>query len=300
MRKVSAIVAAALIGLSAPLSAQEATPNHVYQVTDQILQELKALNSENFSKAGAVKLSNDPTSPRHVLFLVRDQWRKVQLLRFMNGLNSNSLAPATVHEVRPQEVKDYVNKMLVEVQALRSAYGLPPSDIKAPLPSGKKPVDVYANLMRISAELDALGVPATVPNDVYRVAASISQNLETLASAKGVDVSSYTAPASTGRTPRDAYTAALELIGAMQTLAEMDQTYQVKGGLSVPVAADGPKSPADVILVLSRALADTMAMMNSADVGNTVATAPYEGGKTPSDVYNTITYARLLVEAMAS
>ncbi len=300
MRKVSAVVAAAFIGWTAPLLAQEATPNHVFQVTDKILQELQQLNAENFSKAAPVETLQYSTAPRHVLFQIRDQWRKVQLLRFMNGLNSNSLAPATVHQVTPQEVKDNMTQMLMEVQALRSAYGLPASDITAPLPSGKKPADVYAKLMQISAELDALGVPATVPNDVYRVAASISQNLETLAAAKGVTIDDVAHPHSSGRTPNDVYVAALDLIAAMQSLVEQDQSYEIKGGISVPSSKEGAKTPAEVIRVLSRTLADTMAMMHSARVGKTVIIAPYQGGKTPSDVYNSITYARLLVEAMAS
>ncbi|MBT8154249.1 hypothetical protein KMP13_10135 [Epibacterium ulvae] len=300
MRTYTAVFAAACFALAGGLHAQEATPSHVFQVTEHIVQELKALNAENFSTARTITAPEDPTKPRHVLFLVRDQWRKVQLLRFINGLKSHSLPPENIHAITPAEVKAQVEKLLVEVQELRSAYGLGASEITAELPSGKTPTDVYGNLLQISAELDALGVPSTVPNDVYRLAASVVENLEGLAQRENIALTRAELPKSKGRTPTDAYAAALDLIAAIQNLASTKEAFAIQGGITVPTAAAGSKSPSDVIVVLSRAQADVMALLNAAKSQGQLTTAEYEGGKTPSDVYDAVMYARLLVEALTS
>ncbi|MQQ09310.1 hypothetical protein GFB49_12655 [Epibacterium sp. SM1979] len=300
MRTFTAAFATVCFMHSGMAWAEKATPNNVFQVTEQIVQELQALNAENFSKSRQLTVPKDPTKPRHVLFLIRDQWRKVQLLRYMNGLDTHSLPPETVHAVTPSEVKTQADRLLIEVQELRSAYGLSPSEIKVALPKGKTPTDVYGSLLRISAELDALGVPSTVPNDVYRVAASVVENLEVLAQQADVAVNRDAVPKSKGRTPADAYSAGLDLIEAMNGLAANVERYNVDGGIIAPAAVNGPKSPADVIVVLSRAQADAMALLNTAKAGKEVQSAPYEGGKTPSDVYDSIVYARLLIEALAS
>ncbi len=301
MRKFPALLAVAAVNLATTAMAQGTTPNHVFQVTEQIMLELKQLNAENFSTARDIQAPMDEANPRHVLFLIRDQWRKVQLLRFINGLESNSLPPAVIRDVTPTEVKTQVDRLLIEVQALRSAYGLEAaSDILVPLPNDKTPTQVYANLLRISAELDALGVPATVPNDVYRVAASIVENLDYLAKRENIDTSHIVQRSAIGRTPQDAYYAGLELISALKNLAEMNSELSVQGGIAIPHSDETKKTPGDVIVVLSRALADVMALMNAADTRPAMLTAPYEGGKTPSDVFNSIMYARHLAEAMAS
>ena len=104
--------------------AQQATPDHVFQRTEEILLHLDLLNSANFSESAGVEVPSDPTRPRHVLQSARDVWRKLQLLRYMNGLPTASLDPVPAREVTPADVKDVMDRVLSGVVDLRGAYGV--------------------------------------------------------------------------------------------------------------------------------------------------------------------------------
>ncbi|MBO9409290.1 hypothetical protein J7399_17775 [Shimia sp. R9_1] len=287
-----------LIALAQPSTASGVKPDHVYQVTEALVQELQVLNQENFTKSATAATPDDDAMPRHVLFLARDQWRKVQLLRFMNGLETHGLNQVKVHKVTPAEVKEFVDQLLIEAQDLRPTYGLEESTISVDLQSGKKPKDVYGSLLRVSGELKALGVPATVPNDVFRVAVSIRQSLSAVLAKQGLSINESDLAAESGRTPSEAYHAGLSLLQDLQSLSENDPAFAVPGKITVPAAKSGPISPDDVIVVLSRAYADTMALMNATNAAPHVVFAPYEGGKTPSDVYREIKHAQLILAAL--
>jgi len=278
--------------------AQTVKPDHVLQVTETVIQELQALNEENFTQASSVARPTTPAMPRHVLFLARDRWRKVQLLRFMNGLETHGLDDVVVHQITPGEVKALVDQLLRETRELRPAYGLAKSDLDAAMTSGKKPVDVYGSLIQVSAELQSLGVPATVPNDVYRVALTVSHSLEQIAEKQGVKVDLSGLEPEQGRTPVDAYRGALGLLQDLQTLTTDHNTYTVPGGVAIPDEKSKGISPDDVILVLSRALADVMAIMHVTQTASALTYAPYVGGKTPSDVYYEIKRAQHIISSL--
>lgn len=279
-------------------TAQGTKPDHVFQVTQTVVEELEALNGENFTSASRAAKPTDPALPRHVLFLARDQWRKVQLLRFMNGLETHQLSTVSVRDVSPSEVKELVDRLLIEARDLRPAYGLRESDISVPLVSGKKPTDVYGSLKQVAAELDALGVPATVPNDVYRVALTITQAVQKIATKRGQTSEIPALKAEKGRTPADAYSASIELMENLKALADRNPVFSVPGDILVRSAKSGAISPDDVIESLSWILADVMAMMNATDADKILEYAQYIGGKTPTDVYAEIKRAQLIVAAL--
>lgn len=279
-------------------SAQGVKPEHVYQVTKAVGAELAALNGENFTTASKAVKPNAPAMPRHVFFLARDQWRKVQLLRFMNGLVTHQLNDVSVRNVTPGEVKTLVDRLLIETQELRPAYGLGESNVSVPLVPDKKPTDVYESLKQVAAELKALGLPATVPNDVYKVALTVTQSMHKIAQKRGVKVDTSSLKDELGRTPADAYAASIELMQELKALTDQSQVFTVPGGISIPDAKSGAISPDDVIENLSRSLADIMAVMNTTGADSVLVYAPYIGGKTPSDVYTEIKRAHLIVAAL--
>lgn len=286
--------------LSTPqqVNAQAATPDHVFQVTQTVVEELKSLNGENFTTAVVTKRPDATAMPRHVLFLARDQWRKTQTLRFMNGLETHSLGNVKIGNVTPSEVKAFADRLLVQVRELRPAYGLGEALSSAPLGSGKKPTDVYESLLKISAELQALGIPATVPNDVYRVATTVTQALQNVALKQGLEIDLSNLPEERGRTPADAYEAALELLEDLEALTAREGRYAVPGAVwNAQPKAQGV-SPDDVIQALSGALADIVAIMHSTGAGEELVYSAYVGGKTPSDVYNEIIRARSIIGSL--
>lgn len=300
MRFMKIIAAFWMVVCASAAAAQGTKSDQVFQVTETIVLELQQLNGENFSSAQAAASYNEDTMPRHVYFLARDQWRKVQLLRFMNGLETHNLDVVSIRKITPRQVKGLVDQLLLQVRDLRPAYGLPESTVAAAEVSGKMPKDVYGSLLRISAELDALGVPATVPNDVFLVAQTVTQALKPIARKQGVDTDMVDyLPLEAGRTPADTYNAAHQLLKSLKQLSEAKPEFAVEGGIIVPKAQEGNISPTDVMLLLSRMLADVVAVMEAAKAAFVLEYAPYEGGKTPSDVFRAINQAQMLVFSMS-
>ena len=298
MRRVLFLCLCAALLAPPAAHAQQATPDHVFQRTEEILLHLDLLNTANFSESAGVEVPSDPTRPRHVLQSARDVWRKLQLLRYMNGLPTASLDPVPAREVTPADVKDVMDRVLSGVVDLRGAYGVDDPVTAPALPQGKTPADVYANLMRIDAQLDALGVPATVPNDVFQLASSVLMALEDIATHTGIEADTASLWPETGRTPENVYKAVHQLIADLKTLSDADARFAVDGIVD-PSLVSGDITPSEVMKILSRAMADVQAMRAAAGVPDPAETAPYVGGKTPSDVYFAVKRARAVVAALS-
>ncbi|WP_425052436.1 hypothetical protein [Psychromarinibacter sp. S121] len=298
MRRILLVCLFATVLAPLGTQAQEATPNHVFQRTEEVLLHLDLLNAANFSETAEIEVPDDPTRPRHVLQTARDVWRKLQLLRYMNGLPTASLDPVPSREVTPSDVKEVMDRILSGVVDLRGAYGVEDEVATPALPEGKTPTDVNANLLRIGAQLDALGVPATVPNDVFQLASTVLMALEDIARHTGTEFNTGSLWPETGRTPANVYQAVHQLIADLKTLSEADPRFAVDGIVD-PGQLSGDITPADVMKILSRAMADVQAIRAAAGVEEPAASAPYLGGKTPSDVYFAVKQARAVVAALS-
>ncbi|KMW60469.1 hypothetical protein AIOL_000625 [Candidatus Rhodobacter oscarellae] len=288
-----------LLGMS-PTDATSKTPNHVFQITEKILIHLTEINERNFSQTNFNPAEKIPALPRHVYFLAREQWRKVQLLRFMNGLDTSSLPGITISEITPGDVLSVTEALLQDIRELGPAYGLADHAASAPLPSGKKPADVYENLLRISAQLDALGIPATVPNDVYRVADTLLSSMERVTSEAGVRVNIDDVAESNGRSPSDVYNAVRDLSEALERVTKENASLAIKNGVLEIPAKNEAVTPSDVIVALNLVLADTVSLMAVQKTSDTLEMASYSGGKTPSDVYRLVRQSHLLIDSMGS
>lgn len=279
----------------------ETTPNEVFQRTETVLAMLGKMNEANFTTVSDQSGDHEAALPRHVLQAGRDVWRKMQLLRFMNGLPTTSMPDLEVKEISPGVVKSFVDALYVEAEALLPAYGISDAQQDAPLMSGKTPSDVLNSLGRVSASLDSLGVPATVPNDVYQLAQAVRNDMASLANAVGLsdveDVMSLV-PLSAGRSPADAYDASIDLLKEIKSLSEISAQYAAKGGIDVPQKRPQSIKPADVMRVLGRVRADINAVKVKAGARNAGSPAPYKGGRTPSDVHRSIEQARAVVSLM--
>lgn len=285
---------------TAPLQAQEETPNHVFQSAEMIHQELLLLNEANFSEAPTQQLPRIQALPRHVFQRARIIWAKVQLLRFMNGLPTRSIDPLPVRDVQPADVKGIVDSILADIRALRPAYSVTQDVAETALPQGKTPTDVLAHLAMIDREIDALGVPGIVPNDVYQVAATLVRDLETVTEQMNVTVDLNAIEPALGKSPTDAYNNAYALLADLQALSTTDQRFSVTGGIEPPQQKNSDITPSDVILLLGRGLADVGAVKYATGVTTATVDMPLEGGKTPSDVFHVIEQARDLVAALSA
>ncbi|MEO9818968.1 MAG: hypothetical protein ABJ370_14590 [Paracoccaceae bacterium] len=276
----------------------ETTPNEVFQRTETVLAMLGKMNESNFTTVPPQSGTGEPALPRHVLQTGRDVWRKMQLLRFMNGLPTKSMPELEVKTISPGVVKSFVDALYVEAEALLPAYGIMDAQQDTSLPSGKTPSDVLNSLKQVSASLDSLGIPATVPNDVFQLAETVRNDMVSLA--EGIGLSNVEnvmsqVPLSEGRSPADAYDASIDLLQDIKALTEMSAQYAAKGGIDVPQKRPQSITPTDVIRVLGRARADINAVKVKAGARKAGRSAPYTGGRTPSDVHRSIEQARAVV-----
>lgn len=277
----------------------QTTPNHVYQVTEKMVLLLEEINAANFSKPTYELAQTDPALPRHVLQLTREIWRKTQLLRFMNGLPTEALDPVPARIIRPADVKDTADKIYAQIEDLLPAYGIHELPVAPALPTGKTPTDVLANLKRVSVALDSLGIPATVPNDVYQIATTIVQDalrLAEMSSADNAVAAMQSVSIVSGKSPSDAFIAAQDLLEELGALAAID-TFAIKGGVYVPDRKESIK-PSDVMSILLRARAEVNAMRVLIKDTEVSANSDYEGGKTPSDVVYAVLMAQAVVQSI--
>ncbi|MEP4197288.1 MAG: hypothetical protein ABJL99_16830 [Aliishimia sp.] len=86
-----------------------------------------------------------------------------------------------LNEISPAIVKKFVDVLHKQTADLLPAYGILDTIQEASMPSGKVPANVLHNLEYMSASLNALGVPTTVPNDVFQIAQTVRNDVAALA-----------------------------------------------------------------------------------------------------------------------
>jgi hypothetical protein len=289
-----------VISLALSAQAQDATPSHVYQVTEKIRLELDLLNDANFSTVQSdTTASQSPAQPRHVLQAGRDAWRQLQLLRFMNGLPTQSLDPVPARAIKPADVKGLMEDILASLQELRPAYGVSVVPPEPPLSDGMTPTDVYKNLKRVALAIESMGVPATVPNDVYQMAQTILGDLRLVAATTDITYDLESAPKTTGKAPKDVYEASLALQQEIAALSDANPKYAIAGGAIAVQSNLSQITPADVISLLARSRADIAALKVTLSLADLTIEAPFVGGKTSSDVFHSIYLCRVIIAALA-
>jgi len=270
-------------------------PNHVFQETKNMLLELDGMHKVNKSKPKEVVIEISPRKPRHVFQKAREVYYDVQKLRQLKGLAVNALPDLPVRDVSPKDVKALMDTMLADIDGLRAKYGtkLPAS---AKLPSGKKPSDVYANLIKIKGSIAGLGVSAVAPSDVYRVTLSVVSDLKEMAAKKGAAPIAKIAPSS-GKKPKDVYAASYELIKQLKKLSETNK-ISIPGGVMIPAYVKREHTPAEVIDLVNDVLAEVGAIKHASGLRTPTKLAPEQSGKVPSNVYDQIITAQAIVKTM--
>ncbi|MGI9419507.1 MAG: hypothetical protein ACR2RA_16895 [Geminicoccaceae bacterium] len=202
-------------------------------------------------------------------------------------------------EVKPDDVLDSVRATDRVISGMLPIFGVEAA-ADAATPAGKKtPNDVYAALFQLSKMIDGLGIPATVPNDVYRIAETISQELTDMVQRSGL---SMPAPpeASAEKKPQEVYDSAFDLAVAFQQMLRKRPEFAPAGGLTGPQNHKGPIEPEHVRYVLNDLLAEVASMQAAAGSQKKVVLASVASGMTPSDVYDELVKSIALVEVMTS
>lgn len=292
----------AVLGAGAPALAQGITPSHVYQVVDNINGELALLHESNGSKSRTDKKAPALTKrrPRHVIQKAREVLLKVQALRKINGLAAKSVPTLPVREVRPADVKNIVTRVLGDIRELRAKFGVSKPSPAASLTTGKTPTDVYGNLLRTGLQLDGLGIPRIVPNDVHQVALTIISDIEMIRAARGLTKKVAFKGGTKRKKPKHVFQHSFKLMQAIKNLSEKKFDFAVPGGVVLPNNRSGRIKPGHVIDLLNKVLAEIAAIKVKLGVTTPTVLAPAQSGKTPSNVFDAVNTALFMVETLSA
>lgn len=303
-RSVGTVGGALLLFLAAvqpsPARAQDITPSHVFQVIENINAELAGMHEANASqpKVDESAPALTPRFPRHVVQKAREVLLKVELLRTLNGLPENPVPPFPVTEITPGNVKMIVDQALTDLLDLRAKFNVTKPVTTTPLVMGKTPADNYANLQKASDSLDGLGIPKIVPNDVYRLALVMVDDLEKIRAARG-KTDPVDAPAgATGKKPLDTYNQAFAVLEKLKSKVETDPSIKLVGGIVLPNRRTGAITPSHVADVENNLLAELGSIKFAVGATSPSVLPPEPQGKTPSETYDILTKALALAEAL--
>lgn len=291
-RSLLAGLTGAILALAAiPADAQQAqiTPSHVVQAADNVAGELQLLLDANFSDpAMPAPRTFTNKRPRHVIQKARAILLKVQLLEQINGLPVKDSAPIEVREIRPADVIGWVEQVLAAVRELRGPYRITATPALAPLGEKLTPNDAYQRLVQVEEMVDRLDLPATVPNDVFRLAMSLVEDARLLARAVGMDLGDelgveWKLPDPKRNRPVDVYVATYTLLEQLKALSEKTASLAVPGGIHLPAKKSGAVTPGDVIDILNTVMAELSSMKNLVKVTEPSKVFPPQSAKTPAD-----------------
>ena len=294
-----------------PADNPKITPSDVYQVVDIINDQLSYMvltSGGNPNNIVAHPLLT-PRQPRHVVQKAREVMLKLQRLRTLNGLPETPLPLFSTNEMISVDSKKIIDQILYDVLDLRHKFiesdsvetNINISDKKInsiDFIAEKTPTDVYANLQYTEDLLDALGIPRTMPNDVYRLAVMINHDLEEILVARHQTLPPMIKQLSNSKLPDDTYAQAYLVLDHLRTKVNNEKSLSIQGGIVLPNRLSPPLTPGDVLDLENNMLAELGAI--KARVGITIPTTipPLIHGKTPSDVFDLMTRAEALVDAL--
>lgn len=293
-------IGALLLLIAGTAAGEAATPADTYQAIEAVNAQLAAFHDANGTMP-AVDPQAPPLTerlPRHVLQKAREVLLKIQAVRQLNGLPLQPVPEIAVREVQPDDVKFFVEKMLLGLKDLRPIFGNPPVAKLTRASREMGPTDNFAALRRAELQVDGLGLPATSPNDVMRIALSIVNDLELVRSSLGVTAPAPSPPVIPARRPVDTYDNAIGLLVDIKVLTENNPSLAIPMGVVLPERRTGNIKPAHVMDLLGSVLAEISAIKAKTGVTIPTVLAPPQTGMTPSDVHSAVSHARALVASL--
>lgn len=273
------------------------TPADVYHATENLRVQLDSLNLLDLSAYNAVPLDTGLRHPRHVMQKVRECHTIISKLLKEKGLEADTLPDLfSFREIRPQDVKNGVEHLIEEAGRLGTAAGLSDDVTVKDKNKNKLPVDVYNNLNRICHS-----VPVTIePSDVYQIASTVLDNIKVIARSRNYD---YEADIDNNvrhsvKIPKHVYQETWSFLKDLRELA-LDPDYAIPGGIIMPpLQPAGEIQPKDVMNLMNDALSGTDAIKYSLGVREKTILPALEEGKTPTDVFDKIYRAHVIVRGL--
>jgi len=289
-RRLAGVAAAAAVWACASTApAQDAKPKHAFQAGETMLRELELMYEADLRSFEVPAIEEVPgRMPRHALMEARRVYESTQSLRFLNGLERKELSPVPVRRIHPDDVRDMADRAVESLRELRDIYGIEAAVEEPPLRDGTTPSDVVVKYRELQAALRGLGVPAIVPNDAYRRADMLANELDKVAAHYGVAGRQGVESKTSGKTPDDAYERAYRMGESLKAVIERDGDLDLPGGMVMPPHKSGEQSPADVLAITRMLLADVTAVKAQLGIDSPAEVPAPPVGRTPSDVFDVL------------
>jgi len=166
---VAVLSASPVLAQGEPVEWGSVTPSHVYQVTEQIIEEIDILRDA----IGVMDIPVDPEpqnsrAPIHSYTKALEVMEKISRAERKLGMAPVEVGQLPIQVIIPEDVQRYTTTILTELQKIKQQLAIEDSSEEARFVGGKTSNDVYENLWIASYLLDGIvGNPLT-PNDVHR------------------------------------------------------------------------------------------------------------------------------------
>lgn len=275
----------------------QTTPSDVLRHVEAMAQQVALFRFADGIDPEMPQVPVDGTRmPRHVLQQARIVFHRIEMLRWLNGLETEPLAPVPPREIEPADVLAVVEGARQALAELAPIYGVP---AVTNLPERRplaEPADVLAALQSLSQGLGGLGLPEIVPNDVFRIASAMHVHATGLAQAREIVIPAMPDVAE-DRQPSDVFEAGLLLLDELQQFDDATGNL-LPGGVAAVTRPEGRVEPSDVIELLELILADLYSISVALGDARVLDYPAPQGGRTPADVLKEVSHTRAIIATL--
>ena len=285
--------------LGSGFASAQTTPSDVLRHVDAMAQQVALFRfADGFDDQSLRAPTEGTRMPRHVLQQARIVYQRIEMLRWLNGLETEPLSPVPPQEIQPADVLAVVEGARGALAELAPIYGVPAVVDLPERRTPTEPKDVMAALQALSEDLRDLGLPDIVPNDVFRIAHATRVHAAGLAHARGVQIPAIPATVDS-RQPADVFEAGLVLLDELQQFDDATGNH-LPGGVAAVIRPQGRVSPTDVIRLLELILADLYSVSVALGDERLLEYPAPQGGRTPADVYGEVSRTRAIIAALTA
>lgn len=280
-------------GFSQTANAEDITPSHVYQTTENLRLMLEELNLLNTGLQERETTETLLRHPRHVMQKVRECHIVLSKILQAKNIKPTPLPDLdSLREVRPLDVKGGVDHLIRETQKMQEHDSELPQALFSP---GKVPADVYSNLESICGAMNA----KITPSDIFRVISAVKENIMEIAASRGYEIEMDPPNTQSEVSLSEIYERTWAFMKDLRTLS-LEPDFGIPGGVVMP--AEKVKysvTHQEVFALISDVLAETNAIKYALGLRNRTALPSEEDSKTASDLYTTLLEAHSILKKLA-
>ena len=265
------------------------TPDDVYAIATAVTMQLEEYRTTRGIRGAprlAVFVPN--RQPKHVYQKTLECLEKINRLREQLGLGRTATHSLPLREITPTEVYDLTHRVKEELALISANDGNEKSRLFTN--QVRTPSDVHLIMSRNSNLLDTIiGPQGYTPSDVYRQADQVILELSLLRKHLGVTTPIEPVPFVEGKVPRDVIQISHQIVSLMGKAQRRAGMVQIAAPARITLETITPN---EVFNDAGTILTELVSLKVRLQIEEEVDRAPPATGKTPSDVYQKMEYAR--------